>query len=433
VGYGEAQVVVERAIADIQVRMGVDAQSVTVQEVVPIEFSDASLGVPEPGVVYAQVLTPGYVIHLAVGDQVYTYHGSGERVVLVPSEPGPNVGESQMPPLSSEDAYHRVEIADTGLSFEVPSGWLRLDPEWAWTPAEGSGLLLAVNWVDLSPPAEPEAVLLPNHAQTLYSEEVALAWGQGRRFLLEVYAPAAQGGDEKAPVESVEIHVLAKVQHGEVTRAFDLYVRGAGMEDMGTLDPLLQRVLNSSTMAGVALQTPLAGNLAAVGSDPATGWSVLRDDAYGYQIAIPADWTWKEFPTEGPGMPEDWPTVRMAILYPQAWDADINRSGPPDPNAKPVIAPLQLEVVVGPPEQFRRVYPEPMQTEQIEINGLTVTVEKEIYDAMTLIRYVFASPENPELYVTLSDQMTGFPDRVSGNEAIADLVPAVVATFEFAR
>jgi hypothetical protein len=433
VGHGEAQVVVEQAVADLQMRLGVGAESVKVQEVIPIEFSDASLGVPEPGVAYAQVLTPGYVIELTVSDQVYIYHGSGERVVLVPSEVGPNVGESQMPPLSSEDAFHSVEIAHTGLSFEVPSGWLRLDPEWVWTPAEGSDLLLGVNWVDLQPPTEPEAVLLPNDAQILYSEEAMLSWGQGRRFLLEVYAPAAQSGDEKAPVESVEIHVLAKVQHGEMYRVFDLYVRGAGMEDMGTLDPLLQRVLESSTVAGVGPQTPLVEGLAMVGSDPATGWSVLRDDTYGYEVAIPADWTWKEFPAHVAGMPDDWPSMRMAILYPQAWDAEINRSGPPDPNAKPVIAPVQLEVVVGPPTQFRRVYPEPMQTEQVEINGLTVTVEKDIYDTMTLTRYVFASPESPEVYVTLTDQMTGFPDRVSGNEQVAEVVPAVVATLEFAR
>jgi hypothetical protein len=123
----------------------------------------------------------------------------------------------------------------------------------------------------------------------------------------------------------------------------------------------------------------------------------------------------------------------MALLYPQAWDAEINRSGPPDPTAKPVIAPVQLEVVVGAPEQFRRVYPEPMESEQVEINGLTVTVEKEIYETMTLARYVFAHPEFPEVYVTLTDQMTGFPDRVSGNEAIAELVPAVIATLRFVQ
>ena len=75
---------VERALADLQVRPGVSAENVVVQEVLPTEFPDASLGVPEAGVTYAQVITPGYVIRLAAGDKVYEYHSSGERIVLVP-------------------------------------------------------------------------------------------------------------------------------------------------------------------------------------------------------------------------------------------------------------------------------------------------------------------------------------------------------------
>jgi hypothetical protein len=186
-------------------------------------------------------------------------------------------------------------------------------------------------------------------------------------------------------------------------------------------------------MAGVGPQTPVSQGLALVGSDPATGWSVLRDDTYGYQIDLPADWAWKELPTQVPGMPDDWPVMRILLFYPQAWDAESNRRGPPDPTAKPVIAPLQIEVVVGPTEQFRRVYPEPTQSEMVEINGLPATVEREIYETMVLIRYAVASPNDPEVHVAITDQMTGFPDRVAGNEAIAELLPAVVATFEFAQ
>ena len=50
------------------------------------EFPDASLGVPEPGAVYAQVITPGYVIDLTAAGQTYRYHAAGERVVAVPDE-----------------------------------------------------------------------------------------------------------------------------------------------------------------------------------------------------------------------------------------------------------------------------------------------------------------------------------------------------------
>jgi hypothetical protein len=192
-------------------------------------------------------------------------------------------------------------------------------------------------------------------------------------------------------------------------------------------------VLDTSTLAGAGSQTPAREELGPAKEDPTTGWSVLKDDAYSYQIAYPPDWAQKELPAQMPGIPEDWPVVRIVHLYPQAWDAEINRSGPPDPTAKPVASPLQIEVVVGPPDQFRRVYPEPMRSETIEIGGLPVTVEMEDFGGISLTRYVFTTPEDPELYVTITDALTGFPDRVAGNEAIAAQVPQVVHSFKFAN
>lgn len=439
-GGDPAQILVNRAIADLAYRQMGNGAEIAVQEVIPTDFSDASLGVPEPGKMYAQMLTPGYVIRLAVGDQVYIYHGSGERVVLaaqettkviaVPGDPSaPTVPVDQpAPPASGQAEYSRVEVADTGLSIDVPAGWLRLEPEWKWTPAEGSDLILGVNWVDLQPPQEAEPALLPAPSQTLTSEKVMLGWGSGRRFLLEVYGPTAQGSNEKAPVQSVELHVLITVNQEGLRRAFDLYVKGGSMEDMGSLDPVLQHTLETSVLFGVSSQVPVPQGLALVGEDPATGWPTLQDESYGYQIALPNDWAWKELPARGPGIPDDWPVMRIVHLYPQAWDKEINRSGPPDPNAKSVVAPLQIEVVSGSAEQLRRVYPEPAQSETIKVNSLPVVVEKEIYGEMTLTRYVLTNPTDPELWVVISDQMTGFADRVEGNEAIAALVPQIVSS-----
>jgi hypothetical protein len=239
---------IARAIADLQEQLGVGAADVAVGDVAPVEFPDPSLGVPEPGMSYAQVITPGYVIRLVVAGKTYEYRAGGEHVVLVPEVQDPNVGEPRMPPLPGQETYQRVEIADTGLSLELPAGWLRLDPEWAWMPAEGSDLRLGVNWIDLQPPMEPEAALLPNHAQVLSSEQVTLSWGQGRRVVLEVYAPAAQGADVKAPVESVQIHVLVVVDQDGARRGYDFYAIGGTAEELAGLEPLLAHVLETSTL-----------------------------------------------------------------------------------------------------------------------------------------------------------------------------------------
>jgi hypothetical protein len=50
---------------------------------------------------------------------------------------------------------------------------------------------------------------------------------------------------------------------------------------------------------------------------------------------------------------------------------------------------------------------------------------------MSLTRYAFTNPADPDLYVTISDQLTGFPDRLAGNEAIAEQVPQIVSSFAF--
>jgi len=84
-GSDEAQSLVSLAKADLAERLGVSPSDVEVQSVKETEFRDASLGVPEPGKMYAQVITPGYIIRLEAKDVVYEYHGSGERVVLSPT------------------------------------------------------------------------------------------------------------------------------------------------------------------------------------------------------------------------------------------------------------------------------------------------------------------------------------------------------------
>jgi len=232
--YGEAQPLVDQAIADLAERLAVGPDEIAVQSVEATEFPDASLGVPEQGKVYAQVITPGYVIRLVVDDAVYEYHGSGDRVMFVPT--------------SSPPVYQEVNIPEAGLEFEVPAGWMRLEPEWAWSPDGANSLRLGVNWMDIQPPQEVEAAMLPTPSQIIHSEPVELDWGSGRRFTVEVYAPAAQGGDTQAPVQSVETHVLIVVSLGNTRRAFDFYASGQTAEQLAILEPSLQHVLTTSAL-----------------------------------------------------------------------------------------------------------------------------------------------------------------------------------------
>lgn len=75
------------AVMELAERLAVNPASITVIQIEGVDFPDASLGVPEAGMDYAQVITPGYIITLGEADRAYTYHGAGERVVAVPDEP----------------------------------------------------------------------------------------------------------------------------------------------------------------------------------------------------------------------------------------------------------------------------------------------------------------------------------------------------------
>jgi len=66
------------------------AESVTIVSVEPVTWPDASLGCPQEGVAYAQVMVEGSRITLGAGGETYTYHtaGTSEYVLCVDGAPG---------------------------------------------------------------------------------------------------------------------------------------------------------------------------------------------------------------------------------------------------------------------------------------------------------------------------------------------------------
>jgi hypothetical protein len=74
---------VDLAKGDLARRLGVGVEEVTLVAAEALQWPDASLGNPQPGMVYTQVITPGYKTILFAGGQKYEYHSDQERVVLV--------------------------------------------------------------------------------------------------------------------------------------------------------------------------------------------------------------------------------------------------------------------------------------------------------------------------------------------------------------
>ena len=88
---------IDLAVADLAGHLGVDPSAVTTLSTVVVVWPDGSLGCPEPGMSYTQVLVDGALIELGVGNDVYRYHSGGstkpfrcDRPLLQP----PSTGDS---------------------------------------------------------------------------------------------------------------------------------------------------------------------------------------------------------------------------------------------------------------------------------------------------------------------------------------------------
>jgi len=70
----EACRAVELARDDLARRLGVALEVIQLVSVDAVDWSDTSLGCPQPGMMYAQVITPGFLIVLEAMGQTYDYH-----------------------------------------------------------------------------------------------------------------------------------------------------------------------------------------------------------------------------------------------------------------------------------------------------------------------------------------------------------------------
>jgi hypothetical protein len=68
---------------------GADLASATVVRAEAVEWSDGSLGCPEPGMLYTQAITPGYQVVISVDGVEYDYRATEAGQVRLCETPGP--------------------------------------------------------------------------------------------------------------------------------------------------------------------------------------------------------------------------------------------------------------------------------------------------------------------------------------------------------
>ena len=72
-----------KARGDLAQRLGLDENDVTEAVVEQADFPEASLGAPVEDEMSAQVITPGWRIHLQAGGETYEYRATERQLRLV--------------------------------------------------------------------------------------------------------------------------------------------------------------------------------------------------------------------------------------------------------------------------------------------------------------------------------------------------------------
>jgi hypothetical protein len=89
---------VQAAIQNLAERLKISSNEISIITVVPVNWSDASLGCPIPGQAYAQVVTPGYEVTLLANGQEYGYHTDiADRIVLCGEDGYPDFSPIPIP------------------------------------------------------------------------------------------------------------------------------------------------------------------------------------------------------------------------------------------------------------------------------------------------------------------------------------------------
>jgi hypothetical protein len=68
---------IEKARKDLAQRLTINVEDINVLEARDVVWPDASLGCPQPDMIYAQIEVEGLLIRLGVGREMYFYHSGG--------------------------------------------------------------------------------------------------------------------------------------------------------------------------------------------------------------------------------------------------------------------------------------------------------------------------------------------------------------------
>ncbi len=82
---------IEKAKEDLAQRLSIPTSDISLSDAKDVIWPDSSLGCPQEGMLYAQVLTPGYLIKLKYDEREFEYHTGRESSLTYCENPLPPV------------------------------------------------------------------------------------------------------------------------------------------------------------------------------------------------------------------------------------------------------------------------------------------------------------------------------------------------------
>jgi hypothetical protein len=493
-GYGEAQPLVDQVKADLAAHLDVAVEDVVVERVEATEFPDASLGVPEPGQMVAQVVTHGYVIVLAVDGAAYEYHAADERVVLVPAAeaevPDPGVVVESFyrwyldypgnaladgtyrasefltaefvgrvdeiiasfdkggydPFLCAQDIPGDLAVGEPVISGETASVVVRQTwnpgTEYAFTHDVTVSLALVdggwkIAGIACEAPEPAPAPLPEGPIPTTPEGAVQGFYSWYLWYARNVGNPLADGAYRSSEyltrpfIEKVD-EIITSFDKG----GYDPFLCAQDIPERFAIDVVelvdndTARVVVSTSFEGHALTL----SLIRMGER----WAI--DDVACSISAGEETAAWQVLADEAYGFqmrfPADWayedlPPAPAGMEVPEGMHA-LKRVLVFAPQGWDGVAPpVNVEVVVGDDKAFRWLYVPPTSSETLDINGYAVVREIEDIGGVRVIRTIFISPADENVRVVVTDYISGFPERVEGHEHVIGLIQQMLTTFKF--
>jgi hypothetical protein len=127
-------------------------------------------------------------------------------------------------------------------------------------------------------------------------------------------------------------------------------------------------------------------------------------------------------------MPDDWPVVAGWQLMPaEIAEQMAAQSGPPDPNAPPLVAPLQIELLRGDMTALDRAFG-PLDGQDQLLAGLPVTI---LWREPGYRHILIAQPNQADTWLIISDWVTEFPGREALGEQTAMVLDQLLQSLAF--